>query len=142
MPPSLTRPSPTLFSIESYTTPINWHWTGRPCESSKPISPPNLVAAPPRSKPTGAQMRQPSHKRKTNDERHAQFSGRPGGSTGTSRARRCVSREGTARHARVPPIDYRDGILPCLTNPRKTDINNDIQWRYTHPRHTGRDRSE
>ena len=33
------------------------------------------------------------------------------------------SREGTARHARVPPIDYRDGILPRLTNPRKTDIN-------------------
>ena len=43
---------------------------------------------------------------------------------------------------RMMRLAYRDGILPCLTNPRKTDINNDIQWRYTHPRHTGRDRSE
>ena len=36
--------------------------------------------------------------------------GRPGGSTGTSRARRRVSREGTPRRARVPPVDYRDGL--------------------------------
>jgi hypothetical protein len=35
---------------------------------------------------------------------------RPGGSTGTSRARRCVGREGTPRRARVPPVDYRDGL--------------------------------
>ena len=31
-------------------------------------------------------------------------------STGTSRARRCVSREGTPQRARVPPIDYGDGL--------------------------------
>ena len=128
--------------IASYTTPINWHWTGRPCASSKPTNSPSLAVNPPRSKPTGAQIPQPGHKRKTNDDRRDQFSGRPGGSTGTSHARRCVSREGTARRPRVPPIDYRDGLLPCLTNPRQTDINRYIQRRYEHPRHTGRDRSE
>ena len=42
--------------------------------------------------------------------RRAQLPGRPGGSTGTSRARRCVSRGGTPRRARVPPVDYRDGL--------------------------------
>jgi hypothetical protein len=35
---------------------------------------------------------------------------RPGGSTGTSRARRRVSYGGTPRRARVPPVDYRDGL--------------------------------
>ena len=35
----------------------------------------------------------------------------PGGSTGPSRARRSVAREGTARHARGPPVDYLD--KPC-----------------------------
>ena len=39
-----------------------------------------------------------------------QSTGRPRGSTGTSRARRCVSHEGTAQRARVPPIDYGDGL--------------------------------
>ena len=87
-------------------------------------------------------MRQPSHKRLTKNDHRDPVSGRPGGSTGTSHARRCVCREGTARRARVPPIDYRDGLLPCLTNPRQTDINGYIQRRYEHPRHTGRDRSE
>ena len=75
-------------------------------------------------------MRQPSHKRLTQNDHRDPFSGRPGGSTGTSHARRCVCREGTARRARVPPIDYRDGLLPCLTNPRQTDINGYIQLRY------------
>jgi hypothetical protein len=32
----------------------------------------------------------------------------PAGPTGPSRARRSVAREGTARHARVPPVDYLD----------------------------------
>jgi hypothetical protein len=32
----------------------------------------------------------------------------PGGQTGTSRARRSVAREGTARRARGPPVRYRD----------------------------------
>jgi hypothetical protein len=40
----------------------------------------------------------------------AQLTGRPGGSTGTSRARRRVSYQGTPRRAQVPPVDYRDGL--------------------------------
>jgi len=32
----------------------------------------------------------------------------PGGSTGTSHARRSVAHQGTARRARVPPVDYLD----------------------------------
>lgn len=47
---------------------------------------------------------------------------RPGGSTGTSRARRCASREGAPRHARVPPIDYRDGLSLCLTKHQAAGI--------------------
>jgi hypothetical protein len=45
-----------------------------------------------------------------------QPSARPSGSTGTSRARRRVSCEGTPRRARVPPVDYRDGRSPCQRN--------------------------
>jgi len=36
----------------------------------------------------------------------------PGGQTGTSRARRSVAREGTARRARGPPVRYRDKAWP------------------------------
>jgi hypothetical protein len=45
-----------------------------------------------------------------------QLSARPGGSTGTSRARRRVSCKDTPRRARVPPVDYRDGLSPCQRN--------------------------
>jgi hypothetical protein len=49
----------------------------------------------------------------------------------------------TPRRARVPPIDYRDGLSPCLTNSQETDITTVIQRRRQHPRRTaGRDRSE
>ena len=58
----------------------------------------------------------------------------PGGSTGTSRARRRVSREGTPRRARAPPIDYRDGLSPCLTNPQGNDITTTAQRCRQHPR--------
>ena len=51
-----------------------------------------------------------SHKGSKEMKRRARRSGRPRGSTGTSRARRCVSRGGTPRRARVPPIDYGDGL--------------------------------
>ena len=78
-------------------------------------------------------------KDRTRNDRRAQLPARPGGSTGTSRARRRVSREGTPRRARVPPIDYRDGLSPCLTNLQETDITTIIQRRRQHPRHTGRD---
>jgi hypothetical protein len=44
------------------------------------------------------------------NEAQRQPPGRPRGSTGTSRARRCVSRGGTPQRARVPPIDYGDGF--------------------------------
>jgi hypothetical protein len=53
----------------------------------------------------------------------------PVGQTGTSRTRRCVSREGAPRRARVPPINYRAGLSPCLTNLQETDITTIIQWR-------------
>jgi hypothetical protein len=46
-----------------------------------------------------------------------QPSARPGGSTGTSRARRRVSCKGTPRRARVPPVDYRDGLSPYQRHP-------------------------
>ena len=82
----------------------------------------------------------PSQQKETRNDRRAQLPARPGGSTGTSRARRCVSREGTPRRARVPPIDYRDGLSPCLTNPQETDITTIIQRRLSTRAH-GRDRS-
>jgi hypothetical protein len=41
-----------------------------------------------------------------------------------------------------PPIDYRDGLSPCLTSHQETDITTIIQRRRQHPRYTGRDRSE
>jgi len=58
------------------------------------------------------------------------------------RAPLCLTRGVTPRRARVPPVDYRDGLSPCLTNLQETDITTIIQWRRQHPRHTGRDPSE
>src|SRR6476660_208398 len=85
----------------------------------------------------------PNQQKENRNDRRAQLPARPGGSTGTSRARRRVSREGTPRRARVPPIDYRDGLSPCLTNSQETDITTVIQRRRQHPRRTaGRDCSE
>jgi hypothetical protein len=49
---------------------------------------------------------------------------------------------GAPRRARVPPIDYGDGLPPCLTNPQETDITTIIQRCHQHPSRTGRDRSE
>ena len=40
---------------------------------------------------------------------------------------------GTPRRARVPPIDYRDGLSLCLTNIQETDITTIIQRRRQHP---------
>ena len=48
----------------------------------------------------------------------------------------------SASPARVPPIDYRDGLSPCLTSHQETDITTTIQRRRQRPRHTGRNRSE
>src|SRR6478672_5606112 len=85
----------------------------------------------------------PNQQKENRNDRRAQLPARPCGSTGTSRARRRVSREGTPRRARVPPIDYRDGLSPCLTNSQETDITTVIQRRRQHPRRTaGRDCSE
>ena len=64
----------------------------------------------------------PSQQKRTGNDRSAQRSARPGGSTGTSRARRSVSREGTPRRARVPPVDYRDGLSLCLTRTKNENI--------------------
>src|SRR5450631_318462 len=139
---SASRRSPTPSSIASSTTPIGWNWTGRPCANSKPPSRPKLMLDHPRRKPPGPYLRQPSQQKGIRNDRRAQLPARPGGSTGTSRARRCASREGAPRHARVPPIDYRDGLSPCLTSHQETDITTIIQRRRQHPRHTGRDRSE
>jgi hypothetical protein len=41
-----------------------------------------------------------------------------------------------------PPIDYRDGLSPSLTNPQRTGITTIAQRRRQHPRRPGRDRSE
>lgn len=51
-----------------------------------------------------------SRPREQRNETQARHPGRPRGSTGTSRARRCVSRGGTPQRARVPPVDYGDGL--------------------------------
>src|SRR5258705_2908702 len=98
----------------------------------------------PRTKRPEAELHtSPNQQKENRNDRRAQLTARPGGSTGTSRARRRVSREGTPRRARVPPIDYRDGLSPCLTNSQETDITTVIQRRRQHPRRTaGRDRSE
>ena len=87
-------------------------------------------------------MRQPNPQKEARDDRRAHLPARPGGSTGTSRARRGVSREGTPRRARVSPVDYRDGLSRCLTNTQETDITTIIQRRSQHPRRSGRDQSE
>ena len=64
-------------------------------------------------------------------------------SSGQEPTRRRVSRAGTPRRARVPPIDYRDGLSLCLTCSQETDITTVIQRYPQHPRRTaGRDRSE
>ena len=42
----------------------------------------------------------------------------------------------------LPPIDYRDGLTPCLTSKEETDITTIIQRRPQHPRRSGRDQSE
>src|SRR3984893_7077883 len=134
--------SRTPSSIALSTMPIGWNWTGRPCANSKPPSRPKLMPDHPRRKPPGPYLRQPSQQKGIRDDRRAQLPARPGGSTGTSRARRCASREGAPRHARVPPIDYRDGLSPCLTSHQETDITTIIQRRRQRPRNTGRNRSE
>src|ERR1700692_2766224 len=114
--------SRTPSSIALSTMPIGWNWTGRPCANSKPQSRPKLMLDHPQRKPPGPSLRQSSQQKGIRNDRRAQLPARPGGSTGTSRARRCASREGAPRHARVPPIDYRDGLSPCLTSHQETDI--------------------
>ena len=53
----------------------------------------------------------PSQRREPRNDRRAQHPARPRGSTGTSRARRCVRLVAvTPRRARVPPVDYGDGL--------------------------------
>src|SRR6267143_3907585 len=140
---SATRLSPTLSSIALSTTPIGWNWTGRPCASPKPPSRPKLRLDHPQRKPPGLYLPQPSQQKGTRNDRRAQLPARPGGPTGTSRARRCASREGAPRRARAPPIDYRDGLSLCLTNHQAAGITTAIiQRRRLHPRCTGRDPSE
>src|SRR5450755_3492272 len=139
---SASRRSPTPSSIASCTTPIGWNWTGRPCVKSMPPSRLKLMLDHPRRKPPAPYLRQPSQQKGIRNDRRAQLPARPGGSTGTSRARRCASRESAPRRARVPPIYYRDGLSPCLTSHQETDITTTIQRRRQRPRHTGRNRSE
>ena len=97
MTSSANQPSPTPFSIASSTTPIDWNWTGHRCESSKPT---NRCGRRNQQLPPGAQAR-----RAANREKEAEVTAvpvlpaRPGGSTGTSRARRRVS-HGARRVAR------------------------------------------
>ena len=66
-----------------------------------------------------------------------QHPARPRGSTGTSRARRCVRLVAvTPRRARVPPIDYGDGLASHLTPEGNTEIRKCIQRRPHAPRAT------
>jgi hypothetical protein len=68
---------------------------------------------------------------------------RPRGSTGTSRPRRYAPHGGAPRRARVPPIDYGDGLAPHLTPTPNTEITKCIQRRpHGTLGHTDRDRSE
>ena len=122
----------TPSSIASSTTPTGWNWMVRPCANSRLPSRPSPTCGPPK-KSSGMELHPPpSQPKETRNDRRALPSARPGGSTGTSRARRCVSREDTPRRARVPPIDYRDGLPPCLTNAQEADITTDIQRRSQH----------
>ena len=105
------------FSIALSTLLIACSWMDHQCASSRP----SLIRAalsrsltrsdPPLHKP---RIRLLTNRQKAQaDDRAGQSPGRPGGSTGTPRARRRVSHEGTPRRARVPPVDYRDGLAPC-----------------------------
>ena len=60
----------------------------------------------------------------------------PVGSTGTSRARLYAPHGGTPRRARVPPIDYGDGLASYLTPEGNTEIKKCIQRRPLAPRAT------
>ena len=86
--------------IASFTTPTGSSSMGRQCASSKPMRPPSRRRRP----------RPMASRKEQRNEAQSPRSGRPRGSTGTSHAHRCVSREGTPRRARVPPIDYGDGL--------------------------------
>src|SRR6201988_3355652 len=105
------------FSIALSTLLIACSWMDHQCASSRP----SLIRAalsrsltrsdPPLHKP---RIRLLTNRQKAHaDDRAGQTPGRPGGSTGTPRAPRRVSHEGTPRRARVPPVDYRDGLAPC-----------------------------
>jgi len=89
----------------SSTTPTASNSTGHQCAKSKPPK-----RASQQHRPRQPPQPMPSPPREQRNEAQRQPTGRPRGSTGTSRARRCVSREGTAQRARVPPIDYGDGL--------------------------------
>src|SRR5450631_3060121 len=139
---SASRRSPTPSSIASCTTPIGWNWTGRPCVKSMPPSRLKLMLDHPRRKPPAPYLRQPSQQKGIRNDRRVQLPARPGGRRVISQTSRCASRESAPRRARVPPIDYRDGLSPCLTSHQETDITTTIQRRRQRPRHTGRNRSE
>ena len=88
---------PTPFSIASSTTLIASSSMAPRCASSKPSE---------ATEPTAARTvrgRWQALQREQKEEPQTAASRLPRGSTGTSRAHRCVSREGTPRHARVPP---------------------------------------
>jgi DNA replication protein DnaC len=86
-------------------TPTGSNSTARRCASSKPVRQPSRPRCPRRQPPSMA-----SPPREQGNEPQTSPTDRPRGSTGTSRARRCVSRRGTPQRARVPPVDYGDGL--------------------------------
>jgi hypothetical protein len=93
--------------------------------------------------PTPAARRKPNQAREQRNDHHAHSTARPGGSTGTSRARCCVRLVAvTPQRARAPPYRLPGRPTVGLTCTTETDITYLIQRRRQHPRHTGRDRSE
>ena len=86
------------------TTPTGSNSTVRPCARSR---------SPKESRRRRSPRHQPqpmaNRRREPRNDAQIRHPGRPRGSTGTSRARCCVSCGGTPQRARVPPVDYGDG---------------------------------
>ncbi len=108
---SANRLSPTRSSIASFTMPIGWNWTDRPCASSKPPRRCNPIRVRLKMTRCQAPARRSLKPQKENQDECPFDRGPP----------RWVNRDlprapprrpwGTPRRARVPPVDYRDGPL-------------------------------
>jgi IstB-like ATP binding protein len=108
--------NPTPSWIASSTTPTESNSPATACESSRSAKRrPRLQCPQRKCRKTQAHPHLPRQKRTGNDRR-ARLAARPGGSTGFLPRAPPRRLWGTPRRARVPPVDYRDGLLPCLIN--------------------------